>query len=299
MLEVDMLIKKVVIPVAGLGTRLLTATKEMPKEMLPIFDKGVNGGVVVKPVLQIVFEQLYEADFREFCLIVGRDKRAIEDHFTKDERLIGLLRGKNKNNLAEELENFYQKIATSEIVMINQPEPKGFGDAVAKAEVFTSNEPFLVHAGDDLVLASISSHINKLVNVFENKKADAVLLSQRVKDPSRYGVITGVRVEPKLYKVIDLVEKPRAPPSNLAAIAIYAFRNIIYESIRDTGPDENGEVQLTDAIKQLILAGGKVYAVELSSYQKRIDVGTVESYWSSLKETFRHHKGDEYERDQS
>jgi UTP--glucose-1-phosphate uridylyltransferase len=293
------LIKKVVIPAAGLGTRLLTATKEIPKELLPVFDKGFKGAAVLKPMLQIVFERLYSTGFREFCFIVGRGKRAVADHFTKDEAFTSYIRSKNKEDIAEELEIFYRKIVASKIVMVNQPEPKGFGDAVAKAEVFTSNEPFLVHAGDDLILSSGNSHISRLVKVFEEKNADAVLLVHRVQDPSRYGVVTGVRVRPRLYKVIDIVEKPRTPTSNLATIAIYAFRNVIYEAIRNTEADENGEVQLTDAIKQLILAGGQVYAVELYSGEKRIDIGNVESYWAALRETFQRHKGEKFERDQS
>ena len=286
------MIKKAVIPAAGLGTRLLTATKEIPKEMLPVFDRGVNGGIALKPMLQIVFEQLYDVGFREFCFIVGRGKRAIEDHFTKDEGFIRYLKSKNKNDVAEELENFYRKIAASKIVMVNQPGPAGFGDAVARAEVFTLNEPFLVHAGDDLLLSSKNSHINRLINVFHEKNADAVLFVHRVQDPRTYGVITGLKVEHKLYKVSDIVEKPRRPPSDLATIAIYVFGNRIYEAIKNTEADENGEVQLTDAIKQLILAGRKVYAVELSSDEKSIDIGTVESYWASLRETFQHHKGE-------
>lgn len=293
------MIKKVVIPVAGLGTRLLTATKEMPKEMLPVFDRRVNGGIALKPMLQVVFEKLYEANLREFCFIVGRGKRIIEDHFTKDSSLIGLLKGKNRNDLAEELESFHKKITTSKIIMVNQPEPRGFGDAVAKAEVFTLNESFLVHAGDDLVLSSRNSHLNRLIKFFEDKNADAALLAERVKDPSRYGVITGVRVEPRLYKVVDIVEKPRILSSNLAAIAIYVFKNRIYESIRNTVPDEIGEVQLTDAIKQLILMGGQVYAVELYSDEKRVDIGAVESYRASLRETFKRSKGEMYGRNQS
>lgn len=293
------MLKTAVIPAAGLGTRLLTATKEIPKELLPVFDKGFKGGSVLKPMLQIVFERLYDVGFREFCFIVGRGKRAVADHFTKDEGFISYLRSKNKEDIAEELEDFYRKIAASKIVMVNQPEPKGFGDAVANAEVFTSNEPFLVHAGDDLILSSRNSHINRLIKVFEEKNADSVFFVQRVQDPSRYGVITGVRVRPGLYKVIDMVEKPRTPPSNLATIAIYAFRNVIYEAIRNTEADENGEVQLTDAIKQLILAGGQVYAVELSSDEKRIDIGNVESYWDALRETFQHHKSEDYEQNKS
>ncbi len=284
------MLKKAVIPAAGLGTRLLTATKEIPKELLPVFDKGFKGGSVLKPMLQIVFERLYDAGFREFCFIVGRGKKAVADHFTKDEAFIGYLRRKSKEDIAEELEDFYRKLAASKIVMVSQPEPKGFGDAVAKAEVFTSDEPFLVHAGDDLILSRRNSHINRLLKVFEEKNADSVLFVHRVQDPSGYGVITGVRVRPGLYRVTDIIEKPKTPPSNLAAIASYTFRNAIYETIRNTEADENGEVQLTDAIKQIMLAGGQVYAVELSSDEKRIDIGNVESYWDALRKTFQHHK---------
>lgn len=286
------MIKKAIIPAAGLGTRLLTATKEIPKEMLPIFDKGINGNTVLKPLLQIVLEQLYEIGFREFCFIVGRGKRAIKDHFTPDARFIRLLKSKNRNHLVNELESFYNKINSSKIAMVNQPEPRGFGDAVSKGEVFTSNEPFLLHAGDDVVLSSRNSHINSLIKVFERKNADAALLVERVKDPSRYGVITGVRIESRLYEVVDIVEKPRTWLSNLATIAIYVLNNRIYEAIRTTKVDENGEVQLTNAIKQLILAGGQVYAVELSTEEKRIDIGTVKSYWAALRETILYHKGE-------
>ena len=291
------MIKKAVIPVAGLGTRLLTATKETPKEMLPVFDRGVNGGIVLKPMIQIVFEQLYEANFREFCLIVGRGKRAIADHFTNDEGFVNLLEGKNKNDLVIELENFYQKIATSKIVMVNQPKPRGFGDAVARAEAFTANEPFLVHAGDDMVLSSRKSYISRLIEVFKGKDADAVLLIERVEDPSRYGVITGVRIGPKLYKVVDIVEKPKTSSSKLAIVAVYVLSNRIHESLRNTKPDKNGEIQLTDAIKLLILEGRPVYAVELSSDEKRVNIGTVESYWNTLSATFLYHKREEDKRD--
>ena len=293
------MIKKAQNRAAGLGTRLLTVTKEIPKEMLPVFDRGVNSGTVLKPMLQIVFEQLHDAGFRKFCFIVGRGERAVEDHFTKDEKFVSYLRSKNKDDAAEELENFYRKIAASKIVVVNQPDPRGFGDAVAKAKVFTSDGPFLVHAGDDLVLSSRNLHTNRLIKVFEEKNCGAAFFVHRVQDPSRYGVITGVRVEPNVYKVIDIVEKPRTPPSNLATIAIYVFGNGIYEAIENTGADENGEVQLTDAIKQLILTGEHVYAVELSSDEKRVDIGTVESYWNALRETFLRHKGEKYKQDQS
>jgi len=124
------MIRKVVIPAAGLGTRLFPATKEQPKEMLPIFSTATNGDVSVKPVVQMVFEQLYDVGFREFCYVVGRGKRGIEDHFTPDSNFVRLLEGMGKNGQATELEDFYEKLRTSTIMWVNQPEPKGFGNAV-------------------------------------------------------------------------------------------------------------------------------------------------------------------------
>ncbi|MEM2507237.1 MAG: hypothetical protein QXF61_09375, partial [Nitrososphaeria archaeon] len=118
----------------------------MPKEMLPLFSSGRNGDLLLKPVLQFIFEQLYDLGFREFCFVVGRGKRSIEDHFTPDYNYMELLKGKNKVNLVKNLEEFYQKVEKSIIFWVNQPEPRGFGHAVLMAEPFIGQEPFLVHA---------------------------------------------------------------------------------------------------------------------------------------------------------
>ncbi|MBS7609834.1 NTP transferase domain-containing protein [Candidatus Bathyarchaeota archaeon] len=280
------MIRKVIIPAAGLGTRLLTATKEMPKEMLPVFAKGLNGQILAKPMLQLIFEQLYDVGFREFCFIVGRGKRAAEDHFNKDTSFIRYLHSKGKEDLSRELEVFYRKLDESVIVFINQPEPRGFGDAVYRAKSFVQGKPFLVHAGDDIVLSEKGSHITRLIRVFKGMNADIAFLVERVGNPRTYGVITGVKIDPYIYKVTDIVEKPRAPPSNIAVVAIYVFHNKIFKAIEQIRSYEAGETQLTDAIKHLILDGCKVYAVELLPGEKRIDIGTPESYWEALKYTF-------------
>src|SRR3990170_6133790 len=133
------MIRKVVIPAAGLGTRLFPATKEQPKEMLPIFSTTTNGDPSVKPLLQMVFEQLYDSGLREFCYVVGREKRSIEDHFTPDSNSISMLEGMGKNGQAADLEEFYEKLKTSTIMWVNQPEPKGFGSAVLMAQPFVQN----------------------------------------------------------------------------------------------------------------------------------------------------------------
>ena len=155
------MLKKAVIPAAGLGTRLLPITKELPKEMLPIVALMKNGQPCLKPMLQAIFEQLYEVGFREFAFIVGRGKRAIEDHFSPDEDFIRYLKNKNKKDIAQELQEFYNKINDSNLVFINQPKPKGFGDAVARASLFTGNEKFLMQAGDDLIISKNSNHLKR------------------------------------------------------------------------------------------------------------------------------------------
>ena len=279
------MLRKAVVPAAGLGTRLLTATKEMPKEMLPIFSRGAGGSLVLKPMLQAIFEQLYDAGFREFCFIVGRGKRAIEDHFNKDSGFLTFLRARGKGHLASELEDFYAKIDDSVIIFINQPEPRGFGDAVLRARPFTSDEPFLVHAGDDLVLSEENSHIKRLVSAFSTRRADAVFFIEEVENPSAYGVVSVEPLGEGLYKVLDIVEKPERPPSNLATIAIYVFSPAIYDAIRRTKPDKTGEIQLTDAIRLLVREGRPIYALELLEGERRVDIGTPEGYWRALSET--------------
>ncbi|HDI74672.1 MAG TPA: hypothetical protein ENF55_01810, partial [Thermoprotei archaeon] len=171
--------KKAVIPAAGLGTRLLPTTKELPKEMMPIFYKR-RGETILKPTLQIIFEELYDAGIREFCFIVGRGKRAIEDHFTPDYNFLEYLRKKGKEVVAEDIEEFYEKIDNSVLVFVNQPQPRGFGDAVLKAKAFVGNEPFIVHAGDAIIFSENNEHLKKIINVFYHKKAEAVFLLKEV-----------------------------------------------------------------------------------------------------------------------
>jgi UTP--glucose-1-phosphate uridylyltransferase len=176
-------IRKVIIPAAGLGTRLFPATKEQPKEMLPIFSKTMNGEIAVKPVVQVVFEQLYDAGLREFCYIVGRGKRGIEDHFTPDVNCVRTLEGMGKNRQASDLEDFYEKLDTSTIMWVNQPEPKGFGNAVLMAQPFVQNESCLVHAGDSIIISKDMDYLKKLLEAFERFKADAAFLVLDIDNP--------------------------------------------------------------------------------------------------------------------
>jgi UTP--glucose-1-phosphate uridylyltransferase len=279
---------KVIIPAAGMGTRLLPATKEQPKEMLPLFARASGGQVCLKPLLQLVFEQLYDVGFREFYFIIGREKRAIEDHFTPDSSYVGMLKRKKKNELAGELENFYQKIENSTIVWVNQPEPKGFGDAVLKAAGFAGDEPVLVHAGDTYVISDHDRHMRNLITTHEKFGADATCVLQWVRDPRQYGVAEVGKAKGGVYEVKKVVEKPEKPTSNLAIMPIYIFCPVIFEALKETPPGKGNEIQLTDGIQKLIDWERRVHAVKLSPRDIRLDIGTIETYWDAFETSYRY-----------
>jgi len=284
-------IRKAVITAAGLGTRLLPFTKEFPKEMLPLF-APFSGGLGLKPVIQIIFESLWAAGFRDFCVVVGRGKRVIEDYFTPDFNFTSQLRAKGLGWRASPLEDFYRMVLESRILFVNQPEPRGFGDAVLYAEPFVGSEAFLLHAGDDVVLSDDQSHLRRLVDTFTALGADAAMLVEEVEDPRDYGVVVGEPIEgfEGVLRVVDIVEKPERPPSRLAVVAIYVFKPVVFSYIRRVAGGGAGEVQLTDAVRLMVLDGLKVYAVKLRSCERRLDVGTPEKYWRALVESYEYAK---------
>jgi UDP-glucose pyrophosphorylase len=279
-------VKKVVITAAGLGTRLLPMTKELPKEMLAVYFKGDSGGILLKPLLQIIFEQLYDFGFRDFCFIVGRGKRAIEDHFTPDWDFVEKLNNKGKSNLANDLMKFYRRIETSSIIWINQPEPKGFGHAILMSKPFVKDDPFLACAGDTVIISKRKIFIEKMLEAFYIKKSNAVLLLQEVEDPRQYGVALSEKEDDK-YRIKKVVEKPQIPPSNKAIMPYYIFDSKIIEKLEKVQPGVGGEIQLTDAIQLMIDDNLKVYAVELDKEDLRFDIGTPETYWEALNFSYK------------
>jgi len=285
------LLRKAVITAAGLGTRLLSVTKEMPKEMLPLFSVYANNKIMLKPVLQLIFEQLYEIGFRKFCFIVGRGKRSIEDHFTPDYSYIKLLKRRGKEGLAMNLEEFYRKIESSVIAWINQPEPKGFGDAVLRAEAFVGDEAFLVHAGDTYVISRGNLHIRRILQAYEAHRPSAMLTLKEVGDFRKLYGCAKVEADKSVMRVVYVVEKPEKPPSNFAIMPIYVFEPEIFDAIREIGPGVGGEIQLTDAIQKLIEAHKPVRAIKLRADEVRLDVGTPETYWEALAISYRHARG--------
>lgn len=278
---------RAVIPVAGLGTRLLTATKVQPKEMLPVFSRE-GEDLCIKPLVQLVFEQLFDYGIREFCFVVGRGKRAIEDHFTPDGDYVRRLSGGRaspKAAIASMLERFYSRVDAASIMWVNQPVPLGFGHAVLQARVFVGDEPFLVHAGDAYVYCDDFGHLRRLRTSFE-RGAECSLALRKVPDPRQYGVATG-RSSRGLLEIEEIVEKPKSPKSDLAVTPVYIFRSSIFEAIERSGPGVGGELQLTDGISSLIKAGRKAIGVELRPDESWIDIGTPSTYWEALGVSYR------------
>lgn len=281
-------ISKVVIPAAGIGTRLLPTTKEQPKEMLPIFAKSNLIGITVKPILQVIFEQLYDFGIREFYFIVGRTKRAIEDHFTPDFDFIDKLNSSGKMKMVKDLKEYYRKLNSSTLVWINQPSPKGFGHSVLLSKKLIGDNPFLVHAGDTVIISPKNRHLSILLNQKSSEKDDCRLLVKEVNEPRQFGVIEGKKTKGDLIKVTGLEEKPTKPKTNLAIMPLYRFNPVIFKSLEKIKPDKRNEIQLTDGIKQIKKWGLGVTAIKLQESDIWIDVGSPETYWLALSQTHNH-----------
>ena len=275
---------KVVITAAGKGTRLLPFTKEMPKEMMPIFSNISANKKVVLPLLQYIYEQLYSMNFRDYCFVVGREKRSIEDHFTPHEAYLKELSGDYKKNMKK----FYEKLEKSHMVWINQNKPLGFGDAVKRAERYVGEGDFIVHAGDVTILSNTKHPILRLIETSKkNPDVKAILLCKEIKDFQRYGVPTVSKISSNLFSVNEVVEKPQKPKSNLGILPLYYFKSDIFSSLKKIKPGKGKEFQLTDAIQNLIDEKEKVLAISLNKNEEEVDVGTVESYRNAQDVTFR------------
>ncbi|WMJ81173.1 UTP--glucose-1-phosphate uridylyltransferase GalU [Clostridium sp. MB40-C1] len=255
-----MRVKKAIIPAAGLGTRFLPATKAQPKEMLPIVDK---------PTIQYIIEEAVASGIEEILIITGRNKRAIEDHFDKSIELENQLEAKGQKellNMVEEISNMV------DIYYIRQKEPKGLGHAINCAKTFVGDEPFAVMLGDDVV-DSETPCLKQLIDCYSEYKT-SILGVQEVptKDVDKYGIVRGIHIEDRVYKVKDLVEKPNVEeaPSNIAILGRYIITPKIFEILDRTEPGKSGEIQLTDALNTLIKREA-MYAYDFEG--RRYDVG--------------------------
>ncbi|WP_456456344.1 UTP--glucose-1-phosphate uridylyltransferase GalU [Thermovibrio sp.] len=234
-------VKKAVIPVAGLGTRFLPATKAQPKEMLPLVDK---------PVIQYIVEEAVKAGIEQIIFITGRHKRAIEDHFDRNLELERALEEKGKRELLKTVKEISE---IADFIFIRQKEPKGLGHAVLTAEPAVGNEPFAVLLGDDVMVGEKPA-IGELIEVFKKFNCPVLGLQEVPREEvSSYGIAGGRPVEEDLIKVDSLVEKPSPAeaPSNYAIAGRYVLTPDIFTVLRRTKPGKGGEIQLTDAIAEL------------------------------------------------
>ncbi len=255
-----MKVRKAIIPAAGLGTRFLPATKAQPKEMLPIVDK---------PTIQYIIEEAVASGIEEILIITGRNKKCIEDHFDKSVELEMELEKNHKDDLLEMVRNISDMV---DIHYIRQKEPKGLGHAILCARAFVGNEPFAVLLGDDVVDSDVPS-LKQLMDCYKEYKT-TILGVQTVKheEVNKYGIVDGIHIEDRVYKVKKLVEKPAVEeaPSNVAILGRYIITPQIFEILQNTEPGKGGEIQLTDALQTLI-ENEAMYAYNFEG--RRYDVG--------------------------
>jgi len=268
------IVTKAVIPVAGLGTRFLPATKAMPKEMLPVVDK---------PAIQYVVEEAVAAGLSDVLMVTGRNKTALENHFDRVGELEDILRSKGE---IEKLEKVKFATDLADVHYVRQGDPKGLGHAVLRAKMHVGREPFAVLLGDDIIDAR-DPLLSRMLEVQGQRNTTVVALLEV--DPSiahLYGVAT---VEPTdeddVVRITGLVEKPATgtAPSNLAIIGRYVLRPEIFEILEATEPGKGGEIQLTDALQELATGpewGGGVYGVVFRG--RRYDTGDRLDYLKAI-----------------
>lgn len=253
-------IRKAVFPAAGLGTRFLPATKASPKEMLPLVDK---------PLIQYAVEEAVASGIESILIITGRDKSAIENHFDISFEMEQMLKSRGKHELFELVH------AVSEIAQVSytrQKEALGLGHAIYQAKDFVGNDPFAALLADDIVDSEIPA-LRQMVDVYEKYDAPVIATMQVEGEAiSRFGVIDAEEVEPNVYKIRDMVEKPAYAdaPSDLAIIGRYIFTPDIFAAIEQTTPGSGGEIQITDAMR-ILLKTRPFYAVKLEG--RRHDAG--------------------------
>lgn len=282
---VDLKNFKAIITAGGMGTRLLPFSKEIPKEMSPMLIKNSNDVVLVEPIIQAIFEQLYDCGIRDFLTVVGRGKRAIEDHFTPDQTFVGLLKERGRN--IDGLIRFYDKIVSSNLVFIVQAQPIGFGDAVLRTRPYV-NDKFVVHAGDTYIISQDNEYLERLKKAHEEFESEATVLLQDVKDPWNYGIVTTEQLSEGVVKLESAVEKPSNFISSTAIMPVYFFKKSIFEALEEISKDKNGEVQLTDAIQKLISDGKRVIGVKLRENEFRLDIGSPETLLDALVISSQH-----------
>ena len=255
-----MKLRKAVIPVAGLGTRFLPATKTVPKELLPIVDI---------PSIQYVVQEAVDAGIEEIIFVTGRGKDSIEDHFDDAPELEQVLSDRGQTEMVKMLRGIAQM---TEVVSVRQKKPLGLGHAVLCARDLVGNEPFAVMLADDLI-DSEAPCIQQLLKIFNDTEESVVALMEVPQsEVHQYGVIKGTVIKERLYQVEATVEKPsaREAPSRMAIIGRYVLRPEIFAILQNLPPGRGGEIQLTDGLAQLVRER-KVFGCEFLG--DRYDIG--------------------------
>ena len=265
-----------VVPVAGLGTRLLPATKSQPKEMLPVGRK---------PVVQYVVEELTRVGMKRLLFITGPGKTSIENHFDLNGELIQMLRETGKEDLLAEFE--YER-APVQYFYTRQRQLLGLGHAVLCAQPFVGDQPFVVALGDSIIGVNAQSDVvRRMAQYFDQEQAAAVVAFEEVPrtEVHNYG-IAKPKEDGEIFRIEDVIEKPSADeaPSNLAIAARYVFAPSIFDAIQRIHPGKGGEIQLTDAIRLIIREGGKVFGLRLRGEERRFDIGNFDSYFRAFVE---------------
>ena len=252
---------KAVIPAAGLGTRFLPATKAQPKEMLPVYDK---------PTIQYVIEESVNSGVDDILIVTGKGKRSIEDHFDRSFELEHHLKTKGKEDFLKEI-SYISELA--DIHFIRQKKQKGLGDAIYCAKKHVGDDPFVVMLGDTITKDTVPC-TKQLIDIYE-KYGKSVIALEEVPDEKveRYGIIGGEEIEPNIYQIDKLVEKPplRVAPSNLAIMGRYVLTPDIFDCIENVEPGYGGEIQLTDALSKLDEIYGQVFKGQSYDIGNRID----------------------------
>jgi UTP--glucose-1-phosphate uridylyltransferase len=260
-------IRKAVVAVAGSGTRFLPATKAMPKEMLPIVDK---------PLIQYGVEEAVSAGMKNICMVTGRGKRALADHFDTSYELEHQIKGSAKEAMLEEIRELIDQCI---FTYTRQIEMLGLGHAVLTGEALVGDEPFGVILADDLCInPGGDSVMQQMAKIHEEHKCCVVAIEEvPMEEIHKYGVIAGEKINDDLYRITDMVEKPAAEeaPTNLAIIGRYILTPEIFDVIRNTPPGLGGEIQLTDALLHMAKEG-KVLGYRFKG--QRYDCGSLEGF---------------------
>lgn len=277
-------VNKCLFPVAGYGTRFLPATKSMPKEMLP---------VVNKPLIQYAVEEAMEAGVSKMGFITGRGKRAIADYFDNNYELETEIAGSSK---FDKLADINHVMNNGQFIFMRQRAMLGLGHAILTGEAIIGREPFAVILADDLCVAPLEQDpssptpraMAQLVELYNQYQCCIVAIEEVPKEETgSYGIISGIEIEPGIYDVSDMVEKPKPEdaPTNMAIIGRYVLTPEIFDYLKDTKPGTNGEIQITDALKQ-VAKEQRVIAVKFAG--RRFDCGSIPGFVEATNYFYEH-----------